>query len=74
VDFNGMLEDLSKAPENSVIVLHMAAHNPTGCDLTQEQLTLVADVMEVCLSYITNILENSVITPVVLSLFLFTDK
>jgi aspartate/tyrosine/aromatic aminotransferase len=72
VDFNGMLEDLSKAPENSVIVLHMAAHNPTGCDLTQEQLALVADVMEVCLSYVTNILENSV-TPVVHS-FLFTGK
>lgn len=46
VDFDGMLEDLRKAPENSVVILHMAAHNPTGCDLTQEQLTLVADVME----------------------------
>jgi len=34
-----------------VIVLHMAAHNPTGCDLTQEQWEQVADVMEVCLLY-----------------------
>jgi aspartate/tyrosine/aromatic aminotransferase len=42
-----MLKDLKKAPENSVAVLHMAAHNPTGCDLTREQWTLVADVMEV---------------------------
>jgi aspartate/tyrosine/aromatic aminotransferase len=69
-----MLEDLRKVPENSVIVLHMGAHNPTGCDLTQEQLVLVADIMEVCLSHVTNILENNVITPMVPSLFLFTDK
>ncbi|XP_021916317.1 aspartate aminotransferase, cytoplasmic-like [Zootermopsis nevadensis] len=46
VNFDGMLEDVRKAPENSVILLHMAAHNPTGCDLTREQWTLVADVME----------------------------
>jgi aspartate/tyrosine/aromatic aminotransferase len=47
VNFDVMLENLKKAPENSVIVLHMTAHNPTGCDLTREQWTLVADVMEV---------------------------
>jgi len=41
-----MLEDIEEAPEDSVIVLHMAAHNPTGCDLTQEQWQQVADVME----------------------------
>lgn len=46
LDFRGMLEDLEEAPEDSVIVLHMAAHNPTGCDLTQEQWEQVADVME----------------------------
>lgn len=46
VDFRGMLEDIEKAPEDSVIVLHMAAHNPTGCDLTQEQWQQVADIME----------------------------
>jgi aspartate/tyrosine/aromatic aminotransferase len=73
VDFNGMLEDLRNAPENSVTLLQMAAHNPTGCDLTQEQLTLVADVMEVCRSYVTNILWNSVITSDVPSLLLFTE-
>jgi aspartate/tyrosine/aromatic aminotransferase len=53
VDFSGLLEDLEQAPENSVILLHMAAHNPTGSDLTQDQWVQVADVMEVCLSYIT---------------------
>jgi len=46
VDFRGMLEDIEEAPEDSVIVLHMAAHNPTGCDLTQEQWQQIADVME----------------------------
>ena len=30
LDFDGMIEDLSNAPEDSVIVLHAVAHNPTG--------------------------------------------
>lgn len=42
-----MLEDLRNAPENSVIILHCCAHNPTGCDPTQEQWMKIADVMEV---------------------------
>lgn len=46
IDFDGMIEDLSKAPENSVILLHACAHNPTGIDPTQEQWTKIADVME----------------------------
>ena len=49
VDFGGMLEDIEEAPEDSVIVLHMAAHNPTGCDLTRQQWQQIADVMEVSL-------------------------
>jgi aspartate/tyrosine/aromatic aminotransferase len=57
VDFAGMLEDLKKAPQNSVIVLHMAAHNPTGCDLTREQWTMIADVMEVCFSMSQTIVQ-----------------
>ncbi|XP_021916318.1 aspartate aminotransferase, cytoplasmic-like [Zootermopsis nevadensis] len=46
VDFEGLIEDLREAPENSVIVLQLCAHNPTGCDLTKKQWTEVADVME----------------------------
>nr|CAI5826818.1 unnamed protein product [Callosobruchus analis] len=38
LDINGMLEDLRNAPEDSVIILHSCAHNPTGCDPTPEQL------------------------------------
>lgn len=47
VDMAGMLEDLSNAPEGAVIVLHACAHNPTGCDPTQEQWKAIADVIEV---------------------------
>lgn len=37
IDMKGLLEDLNEAPEGAVIVLHACAHNPTGCDPTQEQ-------------------------------------
>ena len=33
----GMLEDLEAAPNGSVVMLHAAAHNPTGVDPTKEQ-------------------------------------
>lgn len=46
LDIDGLLEDIRNAPENSVIILHSCAHNPTGCDPTQEQWKLIADVME----------------------------
>ncbi|XP_039745527.1 aspartate aminotransferase, cytoplasmic [Pararge aegeria] len=46
IDFDGLIEDLSKAPENSVVILHACAHNPTGIDPTQEQWQKIADVME----------------------------
>jgi aspartate/tyrosine/aromatic aminotransferase len=36
-DMNGMLEDLEKADDEQIVLLHMCAHNPTGCDPTQEQ-------------------------------------
>ncbi|XP_017889466.1 probable aspartate aminotransferase, cytoplasmic [Ceratina calcarata] len=46
VDMEGMLKDLRDAPENSVIILHACAHNPTGCDPTPEQWAQIADVIE----------------------------
>ncbi|CAF4897112.1 unnamed protein product [Pieris macdunnoughi] len=46
IDFDGMIEDLKNAPENSVILLHACAHNPTGIDPTHEQWIKIADVME----------------------------
>jgi aspartate/tyrosine/aromatic aminotransferase len=37
LDLKGMLEDLKTAPDGSIIMLHAAAHNPTGVDPTKEQ-------------------------------------
>jgi aspartate/tyrosine/aromatic aminotransferase len=42
----GMLEDLASAPDGSVILLHAAAHNPTGVDPTKDQWD---QIMDVCL-------------------------
>ncbi|XP_013163432.1 PREDICTED: probable aspartate aminotransferase, cytoplasmic [Papilio xuthus] len=46
IDFDGLIADLKGAPENSVIILHACAHNPTGIDPTHEQWEKIADVME----------------------------
>ncbi|GIY67945.1 aspartate aminotransferase, cytoplasmic [Caerostris extrusa] len=46
LDFKGMKEDLENAPEDSVVILHACAHNPTGVDPTQEQWKEIADLME----------------------------
>lgn len=46
LDIKGFLEDLQNAPKHSVIILHACAHNPTGCDPTQEQWKQIADIME----------------------------
>ncbi|KAL2739600.1 hypothetical protein V1477_010989 [Vespula maculifrons] len=46
IDLDGMLKDIKNAPENSVIILHACAHNPTGCDPTPEQWQKIADVIE----------------------------
>jgi len=45
LDFEGMVEDLRNAPDKSVILLHVCAHNPTGVDPTPEQWQKIADVM-----------------------------
>lgn len=45
-DFGGMMEDLRNAPEDSVIILHACAHNPTGTDPTLEQWTEIAEIMK----------------------------
>lgn len=31
-DFAGALQDIAKIPENSIVLLHACAHNPTGVD------------------------------------------
>lgn len=46
LDLEGMLGALEKAPEQSIVLLHACAHNPTGVDPTKEQWQQIADVME----------------------------
>lgn len=36
VDFTGLMEDLNKVEDGSVLLLHACAHNPTGCDLKMD--------------------------------------
>jgi aspartate aminotransferase len=45
-DMNGMLEDLEKAPSESIMVFHVCAHNPTGCDPTKDQWRQILDVVK----------------------------
>jgi aspartate aminotransferase len=42
-----MLEDIQKAPNNSIILLHACAHNPTGIDPTKEQWKEIEKVCRV---------------------------
>lgn len=37
LDYHGCLDDISKIPERSIILLHACAHNPTGVDPKPEQ-------------------------------------
>jgi aromatic-amino-acid transaminase len=46
LNFNGMLETLKTLPTQSIIVLHACCHNPTGVDLSNEQWSLVIDVVK----------------------------
>ncbi|XP_060526044.1 aspartate aminotransferase, cytoplasmic [Cylas formicarius] len=46
LDIEGLLEDLQNAPEGAVIILHACAHNPTGCDPTQDQWAKIAQVVK----------------------------
>ncbi|KAL4613656.1 aspartate aminotransferase, mitochondrial-like [Arapaima gigas] len=45
-DFKGALDDISKIPEKSIIVLHACAHNPTGVDPRQEQWKEMSEVIK----------------------------
>jgi len=45
LNLKGMLEDIVAAPEGSIMMLHAAAHNPTGVDPTKEQWD---QIMAVC--------------------------
>lgn len=42
-----MIEDLEKAPEQSVVVLSASGHRPTGADLSQDEWKCVTEILEV---------------------------
>lgn len=46
LDYDGFKGDLEAAPEGSVILLHVCAHNPTGVDLNRGQWEEIRGVME----------------------------
>lgn len=46
LDFDGMLADLKAAPNQSMVLLHACAHNPTGVDPTQEQWREISKVVK----------------------------
>ncbi|QPG73199.1 hypothetical protein FOA43_000506 [Brettanomyces nanus] len=37
LDFDGLLEDLSRSEEGTIVLLHLSCHNPTGVDSSPEQ-------------------------------------
>jgi aspartate/tyrosine/aromatic aminotransferase len=45
LNLKGMLEDIENAPEGSIMMLHAAAHNPTGVDPTHAEWD---QIMAVC--------------------------
>lgn len=46
VDFAGMLADLEGVAAGDVVLLHGCCHNPTGANLTYEQMAQVIDIMQ----------------------------
>ncbi|CAD5205734.1 unnamed protein product [Bursaphelenchus okinawaensis] len=45
-DEAGALEDISKIPKKSIILLHACAHNPTGVDPTKDQWKKISEVVK----------------------------
>jgi len=46
LDFNNLIEYFNKLPQESVILLHAIAHNPTGVDPTQEEWRKIMQVFK----------------------------
>lgn len=45
LDFDGLMADLSAAPNGSAFLLHACAHNPTGVDPSKDQWSAISDLM-----------------------------
>lgn len=46
LDFQGLVQDIAKIPEKSIILLHACAHNPTGVDPKPEQWKELSEVIK----------------------------
>ena len=46
LDLGGMIEDLESAPDGSILLMHACAHNPTGCDPSDEQWSQLIDLIK----------------------------
>ncbi|MEO9863938.1 amino acid aminotransferase, partial [Yoonia sp.] len=46
VDFAGLLEDLGTVPAGDVVLIHGCCHNPTGANLTADQLAEVITLLK----------------------------
>nr|CAH7768483.1 unnamed protein product [Callosobruchus chinensis] len=46
LDFKGAMDDISKIPERSIILLHACAHNPTGVDPNKEQWAELSNLVK----------------------------
>ncbi|KAI8818110.1 putative aspartate aminotransferase mitochondrial precursor [Fimicolochytrium jonesii] len=46
LDFDGMIKDLKSIPDESVVLLHACAHNPTGVDPTPEQWKEICHIVK----------------------------
>jgi aspartate aminotransferase, mitochondrial len=45
LDLTGLLEDINNAPNHSIILLHVCAHNPTGCDPSKDQWEFIGNTL-----------------------------
>lgn len=45
LDFENLIGCFKNAPKNSIYLFHACAHNPTGCDPTQDQWRQIASVL-----------------------------
>lgn len=46
LDIKGLIEDIQAAPNQSIVLLHACAHNPTGVDPTPEQWKEISKVVK----------------------------
>ena len=44
-DIHGLLEDLRAAPEKSIVLFHLCAHNPSGIDPSMKEWNQIANVV-----------------------------